>query len=183
MKRPARIRALFALAVIAVSVFVAVTVPVRLGLDLRGGTQIVLETRSTETLEADAEATDRTLEVLRGRVDALGVAEPSIVRSGDQRIIVELPGVQDPRKAADVLGRTAQLSVHPVKAPGTGTPPSCRRASGCCPTSRASGCTSARPRSAARTSRAPSPASTRRAGRLARHRRLRGRQGLGPADR
>ncbi|MFE3930017.1 protein translocase subunit SecD [Streptomyces sp. YIM B13508] len=120
MKRPARIRALFALAVIAVSVFVAVTVPVRLGLDLRGGTQIVLETRSTETLEADAEATDRTLEVLRGRVDALGVAEPSIVRSGDQRIIVELPGVQDPRKAADVLGRTAQLSVHPVKAPGTG---------------------------------------------------------------
>ena len=45
MKRPARVRALFALAVIAVSVFVAVTVPVRLGLDLRGGTQIVLETR------------------------------------------------------------------------------------------------------------------------------------------
>ncbi|OKJ93343.1 preprotein translocase subunit SecD [Streptomyces sp. CB02400] len=114
MKRPARVRALFALAVIAMSVFIAVTVPVRLGLDLRGGTQIVLETRSTETVKADAEATDRTLEVLRGRVDALGVAEPSIVRSGDKRIIVELPGVQDPRKAADVLGRTAQLSVHPV---------------------------------------------------------------------
>ncbi|MFF6813296.1 protein translocase subunit SecD [Streptomyces sp. NPDC012403] len=114
MKRPARVRALFALAVIAVSVFVAVTVPVRLGLDLRGGTQIVLETRSTETVKADGAATDRTLEVLRGRVDALGVAEPSIVRSGDNRIIVELPGVQDPRKAADVLGRTAQLSVHAV---------------------------------------------------------------------
>ncbi|MFD8521614.1 protein translocase subunit SecD [Streptomyces capillispiralis] len=117
MKRPARVRALFALAVIAVSVFVAVTVPVRLGLDLRGGTQIVLETRSTETVEADREATDRTLEVLRGRIDALGVAEPTIVRSGDHRIIVELPGVQDPRKAADVLGRTAQLSVHPVLGP------------------------------------------------------------------
>jgi SecD/SecF fusion protein len=78
---------LFAFAVIAVSVFVAVTVPVRLGLDLRGGTQIVLETRSTETVKADGEATDRTLEVLRGRVDALGVAEPGIVRSGDNRII------------------------------------------------------------------------------------------------
>ncbi|GGX33996.1 protein translocase subunit SecDF [Streptomyces malachitofuscus] len=114
MKRPARVRALFALAVIAASVFIAVTVPVRLGLDLRGGTQIVLETRSTETVEADGEATDRTLEVLRGRVDALGVAEPSIVRSGENRIIVELPGLQDPRQAADVLGRTAQLSVHPV---------------------------------------------------------------------
>ncbi|MEV5936596.1 protein translocase subunit SecD [Streptomyces sp. NPDC052079] len=114
MNRPARLRALFALAVIVASVFVAVTVPVRLGLDLRGGTQIVLETRSTETVEADTEATDRTLEVLRGRVDALGVAEPSIVRSGENRIIVELPGLQDPRQAADVLGRTAQLSVHPV---------------------------------------------------------------------
>lgn len=114
MKRPARFRALFALAVIAASVFIAVTVPVRLGLDLRGGTQIVLETRSTETVKADAAATDRALEVLRGRIDALGVAEPSIVRSGDNRIIVELPGVQDPRKAADVLGRTAQLSVHSV---------------------------------------------------------------------
>ncbi|MGW4106981.1 protein translocase subunit SecD, partial [Streptomyces sp. NPDC004976] len=114
MKRPARVRALFALAVIAASVFIAVTVPVRLGLDLRGGTQIVLETRSTETVKADSEATNRTLEVLRGRVDALGVAEPSIVRSGENRIIVELPGLQDPRQAADVLGRTAQLSVHPV---------------------------------------------------------------------
>ncbi|MCT7357212.1 protein translocase subunit SecD, partial [Streptomyces sp. 15-116A] len=99
------------------SVFIAVTVPVRLGLDLRGGTQIVLETRSTPAAEADAAATDRTLEVLRGRVDALGVAEPTLVRSGAHRIIVELPGVQDPRKAADVLGRTAQLSVHPVLAP------------------------------------------------------------------
>jgi SecD/SecF fusion protein len=108
------VRALFALAVIAVSLFIAVTVPVRLGLDLRGGTQIVLQTRSTSTATADSEATDRTLEVLRGRIDALGVAEPTLVRSGDNRIIVELPGVQDPKKAADVLGRTAQLGFHPV---------------------------------------------------------------------
>ncbi|MCX2923270.1 protein translocase subunit SecD [Streptomyces sp. NEAU-W12] len=123
MKSSARIRALFALVVIAVSVYIAATVPVRLGLDLRGGTQIVLETRSTETLEADGEATDRTLEVLRGRIDGLGVAEPTIVRSGDNRIIVELPGVQDPRQAAEVLGRTAQLTVHPVLGPGTGSDP------------------------------------------------------------
>ncbi len=103
---------------IAGAVAVAVTVPVRLGLDLRGGTQIVLETRSTATTEADREATDRTVEVLRGRIDALGVAEPTIVRSGDRRVVVELPGVQDPKKAADVLGRTAQLTVHPVLGPG-----------------------------------------------------------------
>ncbi|MBD0417823.1 protein translocase subunit SecD [Streptomyces sp. TRM S81-3] len=109
-----RTRAFLALAVIAVALYVAVTVPVRLGLDLRGGTQIVLETRSTPTTTADRAATDRTVEVLRGRIDALGVAEPTIVRSGSNRIVVELPGVQDPQQAADVLGRTAQLTVHAV---------------------------------------------------------------------
>ncbi|MEG8275218.1 protein translocase subunit SecD [Streptomyces sp. AHA2] len=114
MIRSSRVRALLALVVIALSLYITVTVPVRLGLDLRGGTQIVLETRSTDTAEAGPEATDRTLEVLRGRVDALGVAEPTLQRSGDRRIIVELPGLQDPRKAAGVLGRTAQLTVHPV---------------------------------------------------------------------
>nr|WP_308401076.1 protein translocase subunit SecD [Streptomyces sp. AC512_CC834] len=106
---------------LAVSVAIALTMPIRLGLDLRGGTQIVLETKSTETTEADREATDRTVEVLRGRIDALGVAEPTIVRSGENRVVVELPGVQDPKKAADVLGRTAQLTVHSVLGPAEGT--------------------------------------------------------------
>lgn len=114
MFRSARVRALFALTVIALSVYITFTVPVRLGLDLRGGTQIVLETRSTPTTDADREATDRTLEVLRGRIDALGVAEPTLQRSGSNRIIVELPGVQDPTEAAAVLGRTAQLTFHRV---------------------------------------------------------------------
>ncbi|WP_369208528.1 protein translocase subunit SecD [Streptomyces sp. PU-14G] len=114
MTRSLRVRALCALAVLALSVFIAATVPVRLGLDLRGGTQIVLETRSTPTTDADSEATDRTVEVLRGRIDALGVTEPTLTRSGDNRIIVELPGVQDPEKATEVLGRTAQLTFHEV---------------------------------------------------------------------
>lgn len=114
MTRATRVRALLALAVLALSGYLALTQTPRLGLDLRGGTQIVLETRDSPTTEAGREATDRTLEVLRHRVDALGVSEPNLVRSGDNRIIVELPGVQDPREAADVLGRTAQLSFHPV---------------------------------------------------------------------
>ncbi|WP_449348932.1 protein translocase subunit SecD [Streptomyces shaanxiensis] len=121
MNRTARIRGLIALAAVALSLYVALTVPVHLGLDLRGGTQIVLETRPTATAEADGEATDRTVEVLRGRIDALGVAEPSIARSGSDRIIVELPGVQDPREAADVLGRTAQLTFHQVLGTAAGT--------------------------------------------------------------
>ncbi|MFI8877402.1 protein translocase subunit SecD [Streptomyces sp. NPDC055243] len=107
-------RGLLALAAVALSLYIALTTPVHLGLDLRGGTQLVLETRPTATSEAGEEATDRTMEVLRGRIDALGVAEPTIARSGDNRIVVELPGAQDPSKAADMLGRTAELTFHQV---------------------------------------------------------------------
>ncbi|HEU0214966.1 MAG TPA: protein translocase subunit SecD [Jiangellaceae bacterium] len=114
MSRSTLIRALLALAVLAVSSYVVLTASPRLGLDLRGGTQIVLETRDSPTVQADAESTDRALEVLRRRVDALGVAEPALARSGEQRIIVELPGVLDPREAAEVIGRTAQLTFHSV---------------------------------------------------------------------
>jgi SecD/SecF fusion protein len=109
-----KVRALVALGVIGASLFFGLTTPVKLGLDLRGGTQIVLETRDSPTVTANKESTDRALEVLRRRIDALGVAEPSITRSGDRRIIVELPGLQDPREAAKVIGRTAALSFHPV---------------------------------------------------------------------
>ncbi|HEX5566815.1 MAG TPA: protein translocase subunit SecD [Streptomyces sp.] len=114
MKRATWVRAVLALAVLALSAYLTVTTSPRLGLDLRGGTQIVLETQDSPTARADRQATERTLEVLRRRVDALGVSEPTIAQSGDNRIIVELPGVQDPREAASVLGRTAQLSFHPV---------------------------------------------------------------------
>ncbi|WP_105973857.1 protein translocase subunit SecD [Streptomyces geranii] len=114
MSRAPMWRAIIALGVIAASLFFALTQSARLGLDLRGGTQIVLETRDSPVVKADAESTQRALEVLRQRVDALGVSEPSLYRSGQQRIIVELPGVQDPREAAEVIGRTAQLTVHPV---------------------------------------------------------------------
>lgn len=107
-------RALVALALVAGSLACAFMLPARLGLDLRGGTQIVLETQSTDQVTANAESTDRALEVLRRRVDALGVAEPTLTRAGERRIIVELPGLQDPREAAEVIGRTAQLTFHPV---------------------------------------------------------------------
>lgn len=120
MTRAPVLRALAALALLVFSVFVTLSQAPRLGLDLRGGTQIVLEASDTPTIEVDAEVTDRVLEVLRGRVDALGVAEPSIARQGENRIIVELPGVQDPAEAAEVLGRTAQLTIHPVL--GVGDP-------------------------------------------------------------
>ncbi|MDQ0933634.1 protein translocase subunit SecD [Streptomyces turgidiscabies] len=115
MSRAPMWRAIVALGVIAASLFFALTQPARLGLDLRGGTQIVLETKDSPVVRANAESTQRALEVLRQRIDALGVSEPSLYRSGERRIFVELPGVQDPREAAEVIGRTAQLTVHPVQ--------------------------------------------------------------------
>ncbi len=112
--RAALVRFLIALVIVAGSIYITVTTPARLGLDLRGGTQIVLETRDSPTVKAGAESTERAVEVLRRRVDALGVSESTLTRSGERRIIVELPGVQDPARAAEVIGRTAQLSFHPV---------------------------------------------------------------------
>ncbi|HEX5878636.1 MAG TPA: protein translocase subunit SecD [Actinomycetota bacterium] len=91
-----------------------VTKPARLGLDLRGGTQIVLEAKDGSGQPVDGDTLARTLEVLRRRVDQLGVAEPTLQRSGDRRVIVELPGVYDPEEATEVIGRTAQLTFHPV---------------------------------------------------------------------
>jgi SecD/SecF fusion protein len=107
-------RALGVLAVIGAAVALVGTRPVRLGLDLRGGTQIVLQAQATDTQQLDADTVTRTVEVLRRRVDQLGVAEPSLQRSGDDRIIVELPGVTDPEEALEVIGRTAQLTFHQV---------------------------------------------------------------------
>ena len=73
MSRAAAVRAVLALIVLALSAFYVLTKPPRLGLDLRGGTQIVLETRDSPTVKAGQESTERTLEVLRRRVDARGV--------------------------------------------------------------------------------------------------------------
>ena len=117
------VRAVLAVTVLVISVVFTLTESPRLGLDLRGGTQITLETRNSLAVKANRESTERTLEVLRLRVDALGVAEPAIVQSGERRIIVELPGVNDAGQAAAVLDRTAQLTFHPVLGTSVTQPP------------------------------------------------------------
>lgn len=121
MTRATAVRAVLAAAVLLVSVFITLTMSPRLGLDLQGGTRMVLQAKDSATTRADRESTDRTLEVLRQRIDSLGVSEPTLTRSGEDRIIVELPDVQDPRQAAEVIGRTAQLSFHAVQGPGATT--------------------------------------------------------------
>ncbi|TDD23969.1 protein translocase subunit SecD [Kribbella turkmenica] len=114
MNRSSIVRALFALVVLALSTYVVLTATPKLGLDLRGGTQIVLEAKDSPTVKATRETTDQATTVLHRRIDALGVSEPNVTRQGENRIIVELPGLQDPREAARVIGKTAQLTFHPV---------------------------------------------------------------------
>ena len=109
-----RWRAVAVLAVLVGAIALIAMRPARLGLDLQGGTQIVLEARDAEGRRVDGDTVDRTLEVLRRRVDQLGVSEPSLQRSGDRRIIVELPGLADPAEAVAVIGKTAQLTFHPI---------------------------------------------------------------------
>jgi SecD/SecF fusion protein len=114
MSRGAFIRLLLVLGLLGACVLLGLNKEPRLGLDLRGGTQIMLQANDTGRVEANAESVDRAIEILRGRVDALGVTEPTLARIGEDRILVELPDVQDPAQAKEVIGRTAQLTVHPV---------------------------------------------------------------------
>ncbi|HJR92035.1 MAG TPA: protein translocase subunit SecD, partial [Acidimicrobiia bacterium] len=114
MPKISRWRLFLTVAATAAAIYTLISTPIQLGLDLRGGTQIVLEARDTPDIEVTEEVTTRTLEVLRRRVDAFGVAEPTLQLSGDRRIIVELPGVTDPDEALEVIGRTAQLTFHSV---------------------------------------------------------------------
>ena len=124
MAKVSRWRLFWTVVSIGAAVYIVLNNPVNLGLDLRGGTQIVLEAQDTADVTVDSDVTARTLEVLRRRVDAFGVAEPTLQVSGDRRIIIEMPGVEDPDEALEVIGRTAQLTFHPVlEAVPTGTAP------------------------------------------------------------
>jgi len=88
---------------------------VLLGLDLEGGAEVVLEPVDDIDLSGEAldEALDRAVEIIRNRVDGLGVAEPDITRQSN-RIVVQLPGVEDQRRALEVVGQTAELRFRPV---------------------------------------------------------------------
>jgi preprotein translocase subunit SecD len=81
----------------------------QLGLDLQGGASVVLQPK-TKTASSTL---DQAIEIIRNRVDALGVAEPDISRQGSS-IIVQLPGVKNRNRALEIVGQTAQLLFRPV---------------------------------------------------------------------
>jgi preprotein translocase subunit SecD len=85
-------------------------IPLKLGLDLQGGMHLALEIdQSRGAIANPADALDRALTVIRTRIDEFGVAEPLVQKVGSERIVVELPGINDPQRARDIVQRSAFL--------------------------------------------------------------------------
>lgn len=98
--------------IVAVAAFIgtlAVGNSPQLGLDLQGGAYVVLQ----PDRKVEEAVLNQSVEIIRSRVDALGVAEPDISTQGDS-IIVQLPGVKDQRRALEIVGQTAELRFRPV---------------------------------------------------------------------
>ena len=85
--------------------------PVRQGLDLQGGLQVVLQARPVAGQTLDSDTLEGTRQTLERRVNGLGVSEPLIQTRGSDQIIVELPGVDDPQEAVGILQQTALLEI------------------------------------------------------------------------
>lgn len=101
---------------------------VKLGLDLRGGSQLLLEVDTHEIFKDRDEASagellddvvNQSIQVLQRRLDETGMVEPSITRQGRDAILIQLPGVDDPQQVRELLGTTAQMNFHWVAEPGT----------------------------------------------------------------
>ncbi|MGE5197136.1 MAG: protein translocase subunit SecD, partial [Deltaproteobacteria bacterium] len=83
---------------------------INLGLDLKGGMHLLLKVDTSNLSDkAKEDASDRAVEVIRNRIDAFGVREPSIQKQGVDEIVVQLPGVADRTRAIDLIGKTALL--------------------------------------------------------------------------
>ncbi len=118
MKRRPLIVSLVATLAVVVGAAAVVAAGARplLGLDLQGGISAVYQPvlpAGEERPDDFEEILDETIEIIRSRVDALGVAEPDIARSGTD-VIVQLPGVSDAERLRELIGRTAQLRFRPV---------------------------------------------------------------------
>ncbi|MFC2730015.1 MAG: protein translocase subunit SecD, partial [Centipeda sp. (in: firmicutes)] len=72
---------------------------IRQGLDLQGGTHVVLEAVDTEQAQVNDDAMNRVVAIMEKRVNSLGLTEPIIQREGERRVIIELPGIKDPDAA------------------------------------------------------------------------------------
>ncbi|HKF15189.1 MAG TPA: protein translocase subunit SecD [Gaiellaceae bacterium] len=111
------------LIVAALLAVVALTIPrspihksINLGLDLQGGLEVVLRAVPPKGHQLTDSDMDRSVEIMRNRVDKLGVSEPEIRKQGDDQIVIQLPGVKDPNAVTGIIGKTAQLWLFDLQA-------------------------------------------------------------------
>src|SRR5277367_7030021 len=100
---------LIAAGLFAASAVVIATMPTKLGLDLKGGVELVYQGKPTAQSKVDSESLNRAIDIMRKRVDQLGVAQPEIQRTGEKEIDVALPDVTNSKRAEEEVGKTAQL--------------------------------------------------------------------------
>jgi SecD/SecF fusion protein len=93
---------------------------VTLGLDLQGGLEVVLKAKPPNGKTCDSACMDRSVSIMRSRIDKLGVSEPEIRKQGSNQIVIQLAGVHDVNKAARIIGTTAQLQFYDLEADVTG---------------------------------------------------------------
>src|SRR6266498_5023829 len=94
-----------------------------LGLDLQGGLEVVLQAVPPENkpgYKIQKSDIDRSVTIMRNRIDKLGVSEPEIRKQGKDQIVIQLAGVHDPRKAASIIGKTAELQFYDLENDVTG---------------------------------------------------------------
>src|SRR6056297_3218349 len=109
-KQKRLLKLVFIIAVVGLAIFLYFNNSINLGLDLEGGSHIVLQAQPTEEREINNEVMSGIQQVIERRVNQLGLTEPVIQSEGDDRIIVELPAIDSPNEAIDTIGRTAVLT-------------------------------------------------------------------------
>ena len=87
-----------------------------LGLDLQGGLEVTLQAVPPRDRKLTKSDLDRSVSIMRSRVDKLGVSEPEIRTQGSDQISIQLPGIKDPAAAAEIIGKTAQLELYDLEA-------------------------------------------------------------------
>ena len=111
MKQLQMFRVAFVILVIGLALYFVFPLDknINLGLDLQGGSHIVLECVDSPNAPVDSDAVNRVIEIISNRINPEGVKEPVIQRQGERRILVQLPGMDDPQEAEGLIGKTALL--------------------------------------------------------------------------
>ena len=104
-----RIKLILIFAVISLCVYSLFKLPLRLGLDLKGGSHIIFKALDSPLRKVDHDSVSGVISVIRNRLDSAGFNEATIAKKREDQIVVELPGVNDPERALNLIGQTALL--------------------------------------------------------------------------